>query len=249
VVDPPIAVSIYAKIRDGLLDSLELNTLGIKSQDYTLSLLKEKFGEPSYFEEIPYQNSFGAKFIAYYADWDSQNVHVHFDAAHSGKLNEGWVRMDTPRRYDEVMKSSFLRGASSCEELFATAAVMGVEALAVVDRNSLAGVVRAHEAAKTTGVRLVVGCRLDLTEGYSVLVYPTDRPAYSRLCRLLSLGKKRAGKARCELSWPDLVAYREGLIAVLVLDEADEDCAMRLTPPAGRLRRSRLYGTDPAPPT
>ena len=134
-------------------------------------------------------------------------------------------------RYTELQVTthfSFLRGASSCEELFATAAVMGVEALAVVDRNSLAGVVRAHEAAKTTGVRLVVGCRLDLTEGYSVLVYPTDRPAYSRLCRLLSLGKKRAGKARCELGWPDLVAYREGLIAVLVPDEADEDCAMRL---------------------
>jgi error-prone DNA polymerase len=127
-------------------------------------------------------------------------------------------------RYTELQVTthfSFLRGASSCEELFATAAVMGVEALAVVDRNSLAGVVRAHEAAKTTGVRLVVGCRLDLTEGYSVLVYPTDRPAYSRLCRLLSLGKKRAGKARCELGWPDLVAYREGLIAVLVPDEAD----------------------------
>ena len=134
-------------------------------------------------------------------------------------------------RYTELQVTthfSFLRGASSCEKLFATAAVMGVEALAVVDRNSLAGVVRAHEAAKTTGVRLVVGCRLDLTEGYSVLVYPTDRPAYSRLCRLLSLGKKRAGKARCELGWPDLVAYREGLIAVLVPDEADEDCAMRL---------------------
>ena len=134
-------------------------------------------------------------------------------------------------RYTELQVTthfSFLRGASSSEELFATAAVMGVEALAVVDRNSLAGVVRAHEAAKTTGVRLVVGCRLDLTDGYSVLVYPTDRPAYSRLCRLLSLGKKRAGKARCELGWPDLVAYREGLIAVLVPDEADEDCAMRL---------------------
>jgi error-prone DNA polymerase len=55
-------------------------------------------------------------------------------------------------RYTELQVTthfSFLRGASSCEELFATAAVMGVEALAVVDRNSLAGVVRAHEAAKT----------------------------------------------------------------------------------------------------
>ena len=96
---------------------------------------------------------------------------------------------------------SFLRGASSCEELFATAAVMRIEALAIVDRNSLAGIVRAHEAAKVTGVRLVVGCRLDLSDGMSLLVYPTDRSAYSRLCRLLSLGKKRAGKAKCDLAW------------------------------------------------
>jgi error-prone DNA polymerase len=134
-------------------------------------------------------------------------------------------------RYAELQVTShfsFLRGASSCEELFATAAVMGIEALAIVDRNSLAGVVRAHEAAKTTGVRLVVGCRLDLSDRQSVLVYPTDRASYARLCRLLSLGKKRAGKAKCDLAWADLVAYSEGLIAVLVPDEADEDCAQRL---------------------
>jgi error-prone DNA polymerase len=56
---------------------------------------------------------------------------------------------------------SFLRGASSAEELFAAAATLGIEALAVVDRNSLAGVVRAYEASNVTGVRLVVGCRLD----------------------------------------------------------------------------------------
>ena len=68
---------------------------------------------------------------------------------------------------------------------------LGIEALAVVDRNSLAGIVRAHEAAKVTGVRLIVGCRLDLRDGMSLLVYSTDRPAYARLCRLLSLGKKR----------------------------------------------------------
>ena len=94
---------------------------------------------------------------------------------------------------------SFLRGASSCEELFAQAAQLGIEALAIVDRNSLAGIVRAHEAAKATGVRLIVGCRLDLADGLSVLVYPTDRPAYARLCRLLSLGKQRGGKAKCHL--------------------------------------------------
>ena len=99
---------------------------------------------------------------------------------------------------------------------------------AIADRNSLAGIVRAHEAAKATGVRLIVGCRLDLADGISVLVYPTDRPAYARLCRLLSLGKKRGGKAKCQLDWDDLVAYGEGLIAVLVPDEADDDCALRL---------------------
>src|ERR1700710_3130846 len=86
---------------------------------------------------------------------------------------------------------SFLRGASSAEELLATAAVLGIPALGIVDRNSLAGIVRAHEAAKATGVRLIVGCRLDLEDFPSILVYPIDRAAYGRLCRLLSLGKAR----------------------------------------------------------
>src|ERR1019366_8417688 len=103
-----------------------------------------------------------------------------------------------------------------------------IEALAIIDRNSLAGIVRAHEAAKATGVRLIVGCRLDLAEGMSILVYPIDRPAYARLCRLLSLGKKRGGKAQCHLDWADVAAYSEGLIAILIPDEADESCALRL---------------------
>jgi error-prone DNA polymerase len=134
-------------------------------------------------------------------------------------------------RYVELQTTthfSFLRGASSCEELFAQAALLGIEAMAVVDRNSLAGIVRAHEAAKATGVRLIVGCRLDLADGMSALVYPIDRAAYARLCRLLSLGKKRGGKAICILDWSDLAAYGEGLIAVLIPDEADETCALRL---------------------
>jgi error-prone DNA polymerase len=134
-------------------------------------------------------------------------------------------------RYAELQVTShfsFLRGASSCEELFAQAALLGIKALAVVDRNSLAGIVRAHEAAKATGVRLIVGCRLDLADGMSMLVYPTDRPAYSRLCRLLSLGKGRAGKAKCHLEWDDVVAYGEGLIGALVPDEADDVCGLRL---------------------
>jgi error-prone DNA polymerase len=98
--------------------------------------------------------------------------------------------------------------------------------LAVADRNSFAAIVRAHEAAKVTGVRLIVGCRLDLADGMSVLVYPTDRPAYSRLCRLLSVGKKRGGKAKCILTFDDLADWSEGLIAVLIPDTADDVCAL-----------------------
>lgn len=134
-------------------------------------------------------------------------------------------------RYVELQATShfsFLRGASSCEELFAQAASLGIDAVGVVDRNSLAGIVRAHEAAKTTGIRLVVGCRLDLVDGTSLLAYPTDRPAYARLCRLLSLGKGRAGKSKCHLAWADLVAYGDGLIVVLVPDIADEITAKQL---------------------
>ena len=137
----------------------------------------------------------------------------------------------TGPRYAELQVTSqfsFLRGASSAEELFATAAIMSIEALAITDRNSLAGIVRAHEAAKATGVRLIVGCRLDLACGMAVLVYPTDRAAYARLCRLLSLGKGRAGKGKCQLDWSDLADYAEGMIAVLVPDLADDNCALRL---------------------
>src|SRR5258708_24416756 len=125
---------------------------------------------------------------------------------------------------------SFLRGASHAEELFAQAAELGISALGVVDRHSLAGMVRAHEAAKATGVRLIVGCRLDLSDGTTLLVYPMDRPGYARLCRLLTLGKGRAGKGQWTLDWDDVAAYGEGLIAILVPDKPDDTLRLRLGP-------------------
>jgi error-prone DNA polymerase len=118
---------------------------------------------------------------------------------------------------------SFLRGASHPQELFAQAAALSVPALGITDRSSLAGIVACHRYAKETGVRLVVGCRLDLTDSPPVLVYPTDRESYARLCRLLSLGKARGGAGRCDLGWRDLAAHAEGLIAVLVPGAADKD--------------------------
>jgi error-prone DNA polymerase len=123
---------------------------------------------------------------------------------------------------------SFLRGASSCDELFAQARELGLEALGVVDRNSVAGIVQAYKAARDHGVRLIAGCRLDLACGTSLLVYPMDKAGWSRLCRLLSLGKGRAGKGKCHLNWDDVAEWNEGLIAVLVPDEADETCVLNL---------------------
>lgn len=134
-------------------------------------------------------------------------------------------------RYAELQVTthfSFLRGASGADELFATAAALGIDAIGVVDRNSLAGIVRAWEAAKATGVHLVVGCRLDLTDGMSILVFPMDRPAYSRLTRLLSLGKSRGGKGNCLIDFGDVAEHAAGMIGVLVPDEADEACAVQI---------------------
>ncbi|MCQ9156305.1 error-prone DNA polymerase [Acidomonas methanolica] len=123
---------------------------------------------------------------------------------------------------------SFLRGASSPIELFEQARRQGISALGVTDRNTLAGIVQAHLAAKENGVRLVVGCRLDLADFPPVLVYPMDRAAYGRLCRMLSIGKARAGKGKCDLRWRDLVEWGDGLLALLVPDMADDECAAHL---------------------
>jgi error-prone DNA polymerase len=144
---------------------------------------------------------------------------------------------------------SFLRGVSSAEELFATAALLGLKSLGIADRNSVAGLVRCWEACKATGVRLVPGCRLDLLSGESLLVYPEDRPAWSRLTRLLTSGRpqqraeggKWLGKSECRLGWDDVASHSEGLIAALVLGEANDETAAALR----RLREmfgDRAYG-------
>jgi error-prone DNA polymerase len=115
---------------------------------------------------------------------------------------------------------SFLRGASSPEELFRQAALLGLPALGIVDRNSVGGVVRALVAAEQFSnlgipIRMIAGCRLDLVDGSSVLVWPEDSTAWSRLTRLLTLGKSRADaqkgeKGQCFLHWDDLAGAAQG---------------------------------------
>ena len=128
---------------------------------------------------------------------------------------------------------SFLRAVSSAEELFSAAALLGYPALGIADRNSVGGLVKALRAADSTAVRLVAGCRLDLMDGASLLVWPRDRAAWSRLTRLLTIGKSRADprkgeKGQCFLHWEDVAAWSDGLVAALVPDEADSAGATAL---------------------
>lgn len=122
-------------------------------------------------------------------------------------------------KYTELQVTSnfsFLRGGSHPEELVKRAMELGYDALAVTDRNTLAGVVRAHAEARQQGIRLIVGCRLDLLDGCSLLAYPTNLPAYARLCTLLSTGNLRAEKGSCYLYKADVYQHAEGILFVAV---------------------------------
>src|SRR6185436_1086992 len=104
--------------------------------------------------------------------------------------------------------------------------LLGYPALGIADRNTVGGLVKALRAEREIGVRLVAGCRLDLMDGSALLVWPEDRAAWSRLTRLLTIGKGRADrkkgeKGRCFLHWEDVAAWSDGLVAALVPDEAD----------------------------
>ena len=101
---------------------------------------------------------------------------------------------------------SFLRGASHPEEMVERAAELGYRALALTDRNTLAGVVRAHEAAQRTGLHFIPGARLDLADGPSLLCLPTTRDGYGALSRLITTGRRRAPKGECMLTRDDVAA-------------------------------------------
>ncbi|MGO1120085.1 error-prone DNA polymerase [Rhodovibrionaceae bacterium A322] len=111
---------------------------------------------------------------------------------------------------------TFLEGASHPDELVTTAKALGLAAIGIADRNSLAGVVRAHVAAKEQNMRLLVGARLAPRDGPEVICYPQDRAAYGRLSRLLTLGKRRSEKGSCDFSFDELLAAGEGQIFILL---------------------------------
>ena len=143
---------------------------------------------------------------------------------------------------------SFLRSGSHPGELALQAVELGHTAIGITDRNTLAGVVRAYAALKEyyeehrhppeQRIKLLVGARLETRDGYSLLAYPTDLDAYKRLSRLLTVGNRRAAKGQCDLTFDDLAAYAEGILAIVLPPRRPDDPAFR-----ERLRAlARLFG-------
>jgi len=122
-----------------------------------------------------------------------------------------------------VSNYSFLEGASHAEELVGQAALLGLSAIGIADRNSVAGTVRAHIAAQEAGLRLLPGARLDLMDGVSLITYPQDRAAWGRLCRLITLGRRRAPKGSCELYREDVAAHAAGMVLIALPPDAPDD--------------------------
>jgi error-prone DNA polymerase len=124
------------------------------------------------------------------------------------------IRMSVYAEFVAMSNFSFLRGASHPEEMAIQARALGLSALAICDRNSLAGVVRAHSEAKKQRLRFVVGCRLVLASEKEIACLPTDRAAYGRLCQLLTIGNRRAKKGECHLTLDDVLEFGEGQIFI-----------------------------------
>lgn len=111
---------------------------------------------------------------------------------------------------------SFLRGGSHPEELVDQAAALGYKAIAITDRNTLAGIVRAHVEAKKKGIQFIPACRLDLQDGPSLLAFPTNKEAYSNLSGILTKGNLRTEKGQCLLYMADLSHHKNGIIFVII---------------------------------
>jgi error-prone DNA polymerase len=146
---------------------------------------------------------------------------------------------------------SFLRGASHPEELMLQASHIGLAGIGLCDRNSVAGVVRAHLIKREKELSLAYhpGARLVFTDGTpDILAYPRDRPAWGRLCRLLTRGNLRAKKGECILGLDNLLEHSEGL-ELIVMERSTLDSPptpLRREPqPAGREKtpaKTRLRG-------
>jgi error-prone DNA polymerase len=125
-----------------------------------------------------------------------------------------------PVRYVELhckTNFSFLEGASHPSELVAQAATLAYAGMAVTDRNSLAGAVRTHVAAKEARLKLVIGAEITLVDASPVLLWAMNRAGYGRLCQLLTRGRRQVPKGECRLAFADVAEHAAGLLIGVLL--------------------------------
>jgi error-prone DNA polymerase len=140
---------------------------------------------------------------------------------------------------------SFLRGASHAEELMLQAAHIGLDGIGLCDRNSVAGVVRAHliKREKELALKYHPGARLVFADGTpDILAYPRDRAAWGRLCRLLTRGNLRAEKGECILYLDDLLEFIGGLELIVMERSTWELASLPF------LRKPQTQEQEPASP-
>ncbi len=118
---------------------------------------------------------------------------------------------------------SFQRGASIADDLFERAASVGYTALAITDECSLAGIVRAHEAAKKSGIPLIVGAEFQIYEGPKVVLLCADLPAYEALCQLITVGRRRAKKGTYQTLVSDFSDLPAGLLCLWPAQSPDDE--------------------------
>lgn len=137
---------------------------------------------------------------------------------------------------------SFLEGASHPEEMVTTAKDLGLSGLAMADRNTLAGAVRAHVAAKSAGAILAIGTRLVFNDGTpDILAFPAHRAGYGRLTRLLTIGNRRAPKGQCWLALNDLLDYQDGLNLILSPERGNAKAAATALDRLAAITRETLW--------
>ena len=117
---------------------------------------------------------------------------------------------------------TFLKGASHPEELVERADQLGYQAIAITDECSIAGVVRAHEAAQGKEIRLIIGSRFMLDDGLQIVLLATDKTGYAQLCRLITHARRNAGKGDYHLQRSDLEAHLDQCLALLLPVEDSE---------------------------
>ncbi len=121
-----------------------------------------------------------------------------------------------------ISNFSFLQGASHPEELVDRACALGLKAIAIGDINSFAGIVRAHTSARKIGIQNIVSTRLHLDCGQEIIALPKTRAAYGRLCRLLTIGKRRAEKGQCNLSLDDVCRWSAESCLIIIPKDYDD---------------------------